>query len=59
MTTPDLPAILVGVAIGTPIGWLLALVIYNVGGFVLSIIGFLADEAFHRVLDYWDKRSAR
>ena len=25
MTTADLPAILVGVAIGAPIGWLLAL----------------------------------
>ena len=59
MTTTDLLAILVGVAIGTPIGWLLTLVIYNVGGFVLNMIGFLADEAFHRILDYWDKRSAR
>lgn len=59
MTTTDLLAILVGVAIGAPIGWMLALVICNVGGFVLSVIGFLADEAFRRILDCWDKRSAR
>lgn len=59
MTATDLLSILVGVAIGAPIGWALSLVIYNVGGFVLSVIGFVADEAFHRILDYCDKRSAR
>lgn len=59
MTATDLLSILVGVAIGAPIGWMLAPAIYHVGSFVLIMIGFAADEAFRRILDYCDKRSTR
>ena len=59
MTATDLLSILVGVAIGAPIGWMLAPAIYHVVLFVLSMIVFAADEAFRRIRDYCDKRSAR